>query len=181
MHENNEPAVEWLQKLEARGVIVTLGPTGRLRLTPARAYRELSDEEVLFLRHHREAIKRVVGGGPLTEERVSSIPFQEESSGRARSAPGMPSAEPPCSYCNRSPCIGESHPAFYALHPKAAQARDVARLNKEFRLQFGLPADDDEPTRPAPTDGERRQAALRRELGWDRGVLSEQRGYRHRE
>ena len=181
MLENKERAGAWLQALEARGVIVTLGPTGRLRLAPAKAYGELSDDEALFLRHNREAIKQVVRGGPLTEERAISIPFPKESTVVVPGDPRVPSGGPPCLYCNRSPCIGESHAAYLALHPQAAQAREHERLNREFCLRFGLPVKDAEPARPEPTDEERRQAAVRKALGWDRGVLSEKRGYRHQE
>lgn len=53
-------------------------------------------------------------------------------------APAEPVTPTPCHYCNRSPCLGVEHPAFYALHPEAAQARDDARVNQEFRLAFGL-------------------------------------------
>jgi hypothetical protein len=50
-----------------------------------------------------------------------------------------PEPEPPCAYCYRSPCIGESHPAYLALHPAAARRRadDYADAVME-RMLLGL-------------------------------------------
>lgn len=121
MLENKEGAVAWLQALEARGVIVTLGPSGRLRLAPARAYGELSDDEALFLRHNREAIKSIIREGDRCEIAAQKPP----------PAPGVKKAVPP---------LRESE----------------------------------------PTD-EERAAEIRNQLGWNRGVLNERTGYRHRE
>lgn len=121
MLENKERAVAWLRALQARGVIVTLGPSGRLRLAPARAYGELSDEEALFLRHNREAIKSILQEGDRSEI----------------------SAQTPAP----APCVKRVGPA--------------SRENE-------------------PTD-EERAAEIRRQLGWNCGVLNERTGYRHHE
>lgn len=121
MLENKERAIAWLQALDARGVIVTLGPTGRLRLAPARAYGELSDDEALFLRHNREAIKSILREGDRYESTAQ------------KPAP--------------APCVKKVGPA-----------------SRESE----------------PTD-EERAAEIRRQLGWNHGVLNERTGYRHRE
>lgn len=120
MLENKERALAWLQALETRGVIVTLGPSGRLRLAPARAYGELSDDEALFLRHNREAIKSILREGDRYEIEAQ------------KPAP--------------APCVNKAEPS----------------------------------SRDQPTD-EERAAEIRRQLGWDQGVLNERTGYRHRE
>src|SRR5689334_17174170 len=57
----NEIAAAWVENLRARGVTVELR-RNRVWLQPASAYHELSDEEMLTLRHHRAAIKAVLSG-----------------------------------------------------------------------------------------------------------------------
>ena len=124
-------ATSWLQTLAARGVTVTVR-NNRLWLHPASAHRQLSDDEVLTLRHHRQAIKDVVREGKtyattIHEPAPATAPRVEK-----------PTPDPACRWCNRSPCIGDQHQAFYALHPEAAQKREAERVNKEFRLAFGM-------------------------------------------
>lgn len=108
----NDTATSWLQGLAARGVGVTLR-NGRLVLHPARAYKELTDAELLTLRHHRASIKDIVRAGPpvLVEALTTSVGV----------APTLAPAPKPCRWCGRAPCIGVEHPAFYALHPIEAQ------------------------------------------------------------
>ena len=103
----------------------------------------------------------------------------DESEGLPNSRASAPTMDT-CRYCN-GPCVGESHPSYFALHPEAAQARDDTRRDNEFRQRFGLPVERDEPTRPEPTDAEKRAAHVREALGWDRGVWNERTGYRHQE
>lgn len=52
----------WISQLHARGITVGLRGN-RLWLQPASAYKQLTDEELLFLRHNREAIKLAVREG----------------------------------------------------------------------------------------------------------------------
>ncbi len=64
---SNPPAAEglaraWVMALRARGVTLKIR-NGRLWLLPARAYKELTDEERATLRHHRDEIKAVVASG----------------------------------------------------------------------------------------------------------------------
>lgn len=132
--EANAIAMSWLQALASRGVTVTLR-NNRLWLHPASAHRALSDDEVLVLRHHRHAIKDAIKAG-------ISLDVKWNPPAIVRAAPIVekppPAPEPPCPGCGRSPCIGDDHPAFFALHPEAAQAREDARVHKEFRLYFGM-------------------------------------------
>lgn len=125
--EPSERAASWLQALASRGVTVTVR-NNRLWLHPASAHRALSDDEVLTLRHHRQAIKDAIKNG-VSLDVVRAAPAVERA---------IPEPEPPCKWCNRAPCIGDQHPAYFALHPEAAQAHEDARRNKEFRLYFGM-------------------------------------------
>jgi len=59
---NQKIAADWIAGLRARGVTLSLR-NNRLWLHPAKAYSELTDAEVLILRHHREAIKALVALG----------------------------------------------------------------------------------------------------------------------
>ena len=51
--------VDWVTTLRQRGVTLEL-KGNRLVLRPASAYKDLSDAELLTLRHHREEIKTIV-------------------------------------------------------------------------------------------------------------------------
>lgn len=82
-----------------------------------------------------------------------------------------------CVYCNGL-CVGKDRDIYRTLH--ALDPAEIDRKNAEATAEMlGLPADG--PALPAPTDEQRRQAELRKQLGWDKGVLNEQTGYRHRE
>lgn len=131
MTEDKGVATSWLEGLAARGAtaIVT---NGRLRILPSSAYKSLTDAEVLTLRHHRAAIKALVNDGVSFD--VRTAPAAE----RATQAPAAPEPEP-CKWCNRAPCIGAEHSAFYALHPIERQRRDDERLNAEFKACVGRP------------------------------------------
>lgn len=128
MTDTKDVATSWLHGLASRGVTCTIR-NGRLWLHPASAHRALTDAEVLTLRHHRAAIKDAIKAG-VSFDVVRAAPTVERVT--------TPTPEPPCKWCNRAPCIGDQHPAFYALHPEAAQKREDERLNKEFRLVFGM-------------------------------------------
>lgn len=52
----------WISRLRERGITVALRGN-RLWLQPASAYKQLTDEELLFLRHNREVIKLAVREG----------------------------------------------------------------------------------------------------------------------
>lgn len=149
-----ENADSWLQTLAARGVTVTLR-NNRIDIHPYIAFSQLSDEELLFLRHNREAIKAAVRAGftpsavsESNENRRSASnaaapdPKPAPQTARSEALPNSPASSPTvdtkCPYCDRSPCIGVDHPAFYTLHPEAAQARENARLNEEFWLAMGM-------------------------------------------
>lgn len=65
---------EWLKGLAARGVSVTLR-NNRLWIHPGHAYKELADNELLFLRHNRKDIKTAVREGFAPD--VASSPQPE--------------------------------------------------------------------------------------------------------
>ncbi len=56
-------AAAWLQGLDVRGVTVALRGGKRLELRPASAYKQMTDAEMIVLRHHRDAIKKLVADG----------------------------------------------------------------------------------------------------------------------
>lgn len=136
-------AAAWVEALTSRGVTLRLRGKGqRLELVPARAYGELSDDELLTLRHHREAIKKVVGeryagkaqGATVTPDCASFV---------ARADPVPPT---PCPYCHQPPaaCAAtktdwlEVWRDLHSLDPD-----EIARKNAEatavMMMQVGRP------------------------------------------
>jgi hypothetical protein len=63
-------------RVAGRGVSVTLRGN-RLVIRPDDAYRNLSDAEILTLRHHREAIKQAVRAGTTTTVRPIGWPKED--------------------------------------------------------------------------------------------------------
>ena len=122
MIDSKDVAASWLQGLAARGVRCSLR-NGRLWLTPRNAYKRLTDDEIVVLRHCRNAIKALVSTGvALDVAQVQVTPPIEADA---------PTPEP-CRWCYAAPCIGDQHPAFLALHPDEAQRRADAALTKEM-------------------------------------------------
>src|SRR5687768_16058975 len=77
MSEETDRAAQWLQALHSRGVTVAIR-NGRLALTPADAYRSLTDDEIVLLRHHRSAIKTLIASGYQCEPTIPApIPTPE--------------------------------------------------------------------------------------------------------
>ncbi|HUZ81445.1 MAG TPA: hypothetical protein VMU73_04305 [Gaiellaceae bacterium] len=78
MTDNKDVATSWLEGLAARGVsaIVT---NGRLRILPSSAYKSLTDEELIALRHHRAAIKAAIVAG-VSFDVVSAAATAEQAS-----------------------------------------------------------------------------------------------------
>jgi hypothetical protein len=74
-------AISWIQELRARGVTLTLR-NNRLWLHPASAYKNLTDEELITLRHHRQEIKDCIAFGvspaPLPSEPAPLDPQPEK-------------------------------------------------------------------------------------------------------
>jgi len=110
----------------------------RLRLTPATAYKELTDNELLTLRHHRDEIKAIV------KETVDETAAPEPTA--APTAAPAPVESVPCPFCHRAPCYGSSHFAYRALHyhdPEVIKRRDAeatAEMNEAGRRRTqGLP------------------------------------------
>jgi hypothetical protein len=158
-------ATSWLQTLAARGVTVTLR-NNRIDIHPYIAFSQLSDEELLFLRHNREAIKAVVRAGfaaPTVSENDedhrratisevgvkgvappaprSDVDSRRSVIGRSESAPITTA----CHYCG-GPCVGDAHFAYRALHyhdpeeVKRRAADATAEMNESVRrASRGLP------------------------------------------
>lgn len=139
----HDVAVAWVVTLVARGVTLRLRGKGqRLELVPGRAYGELSDGELLTLRHHREAIKEVVSeryagtaqGSTVTPDCTSFV------------APAEPVPPTPCPYCHQPPaaCAAtktdwlEVWRTLHSLDPD-----EIARKNAEatavMMMQVGKP------------------------------------------
>jgi len=111
----------WLEGLAARGVAVTVRGN-KLVLHPAVAYKDLTDAELLTLRHHRAEIKAVIASGQPIVPRVSAPPVSNVVSNNIEDTSPTPT---PCRWCGRT-CVGEKHPYFYDLHPVERQQRDDA-------------------------------------------------------
>jgi hypothetical protein len=108
---------------------------GRLRCHPSSGYKTLSDADILFLRHHRADIRNALrDAGPHVQ---AATPTPSESV-----APTVvPAPEPArCKWCNRAPCIGAEHPAFFALHPNERQKHADEQATKEMMARIGKPS-----------------------------------------
>jgi hypothetical protein len=124
MSENSWLAL-LLANLRARGVTFVMKGNA-LKVRP---WKTLTKDEASTVQANRAALKDLVRAESLQE-----VPPQ-----RTTPPPEHPQPAPvPCKWCGRHPCIGESHEAYYTLHPEAAQAREHARQNREFRLMTGL-------------------------------------------
>lgn len=140
MAVNTDIAALWLEGLAARGVSVTIR-NNRLCLHPARAYKELTDAEVLTLRHHRAEIKDVVNAGTQFDV-VRPAPSAEPP----HTAPAPRPETPRCTYCSQSPAacatlLTDRPDVFYALHPEAREARAGERRTREMHAYFGIRGD----------------------------------------
>ena len=109
-------ATSWLEGLAARGVAVTVRGN-KLVLHPAVAYKDLTDAELLTLRHHRPEIKAVIASGQPIVPRIPVVVPDD----RGKISPPPPAEV--CRWCGRTPCIGETHRRFYDLHPIERQRR----------------------------------------------------------
>lgn len=134
----------WLEGLAARGITFT-ERNGRLRCHPERAYKTLSDEEIIFLRHHRAEIRDALRAGPsLGGSGMGPPNTPPESEGVL--AP-TPAPAPICRYCMRA-CVGREHPAFAVLHGRdeqeqwrmGAEQSEKDYREWELRQRYGLPS-----------------------------------------
>jgi len=122
----------WLEGLAARGVTVSLRGN-RLELRPPSAYKLLTDDELITLRHHREDIKAIVRAG---------LPCVAPATPAGNAVVPTP-APAPCPYCKRA-CVGPEHFAYSTLHyddPIEVQKRD-AEATAVMMKQFGKPLPD---------------------------------------
>lgn len=131
-------ATSWLQGLAARGITTRI-VNGRIRHFPASAYKSLTDDEVLTLRHHRAAIKALINAGVTFD--VVRAPANVE-----KATPAL-KPEPVCPFCMGG-CVGPEHHAYATLHaldPEFIKKRDIEQREKdknewEMRRRFGLPS-----------------------------------------
>lgn len=91
-----------------------------------------------------------IPGGPDRDEGVSpgrtgkAVPRSNPPASPEPEASPKPDSNPEaseaaCRWCNRAPCIGAQHPAFYDLHPMERQQRDDEEATAEMRRQMGKP------------------------------------------
>ena len=130
MTDNKDVATSWLEGLAARGVsaIVT---NGRLRILPSSAYKSLTDEELITLRHHRAAIKAVINAG-VSFDVVRAAPIV---------AKPTPAPEPLCEWCHKSPtecnAMRDERPdVFDVIHgpsPEVTAKRDAIATKTMFK------------------------------------------------
>ena len=138
---------KWLLSLASRGIATRL-VAGRVRHFPASAYKQLTGDDVVFLRTHRQEIKAFISQRPVEATLDAAFPV-----GGAETPTYEPTPRPPCPYCMRE-CVGPSHHAYAALH-----RTDPAKQQPD-------------PTPPATTERETSEAALRHRLGWDEKTLT---------
>lgn len=136
MTENaRDIAISWIRGLQARGVRLELH-RGQLRMYPGNAYRELSDQELLQLRHHRDEIKALVS--------VGFVPPPAPASETVEAPPKVETVEvpaPPCPYCHQSmdtcSAMREELPAIWPSlhwhHPEERKRRDAAATREMYR------------------------------------------------
>jgi hypothetical protein len=130
-------ARQWLSALAVRNISCTIRGN-KLQIVPATAYRFLTDDELIFLRHHREEIKALVDDGdvsdvPTAETKAPSSnygalfprpPFSPRSSAE-------PTPAPPCPFCSKSPTDCDTlrrtradlWRVFHARHPDEVKRR----------------------------------------------------------
>lgn len=98
MTDNAAVAVSWLEGLSRRGITASIR-NGRLFLQPSNAYKQLTDDELITLRHHRESIKTLVADGysPAPHAARPPVPNAASTAVQARTEP-----EPACPYCHQS-------------------------------------------------------------------------------
>jgi hypothetical protein len=112
MSEQLEMALEWMRDLGARGISVSLRKN-RLWLQPASAYRHLTDDQLIFLRHHRDAIKDAVRAGNVVASVDSPVSKPDEPIEQPEQ---VAPSQPLCRYCGNRPCVGSDHPAYATFH-----------------------------------------------------------------
>jgi hypothetical protein len=131
MTDDTTLATAWLEGLAARGIAVALR-NGRLAYRPPSGFKQLTDDEVIFLRHHRAEIREALLAGPPVQVATSE--------GVAPTV--APAPEPRCPYCGR-PCCGPEHPAFAVMHandPEEITRRDKAATAVMLKMvRFGSP------------------------------------------
>lgn len=129
-------ALAWVEALRSRGVSVQARGKN-VAYHPRSAYSSLSAEERATVKEHKAAIVAVLmeryGG---TAQAVVKGVTDATAAREPQAAPAPPPA--PCKRCGRSPCIGESHPAFDALHPIEAQRRADELATEELMLALTL-------------------------------------------
>jgi len=139
-------AVAWVEALVARGVTLTVR-NNRLSMHPPSAYSALSDEELLTLRHNREAIKAVVREGGAQPPTPTAGHTSFVAPAEVVSSTATVQAKARCSYCMRV-CVGPEHHAFATLHAldsefirkKDIEHREHDREEWDTRRRFGLPS-----------------------------------------
>ena len=98
-------------------------------MSPASGYKTLTDDELIFLRHNRDAIKARLLDGDLPDVARPNTPPD-------------PPPDPPCPFCHRSPCIGPENRYYAALHyldPKEIERRQIEKTFEMFE-RFGMPS-----------------------------------------
>lgn len=169
MTDNTTLAASWLQGLAARGITFT-ERNGRLRCHPERAYKTLSDDDIIFLRHHRAEIRDALHAGVSLDVHAAAGQLREVCLPAPTAAP----APEKCRYCGQAPCIGRAHHAFDVLHwnePAEIKRRAEDEADQYEAWQRGWPtarmiaraAEREVPE----TDEQKQQRAIRQRLGWD--------------
>ena len=165
MTDDTALATSWLQGLASRGITTRL-VNGRIRHFPASAYKQLTDDEVITLRHHRAEIRDALRAGPPVQ---AAPPTTSEGV-----APTPAPPPPPCRWCHQAPCIGRAHHAFDVLHlndPAEIKRRAEDEADQYEAYQRGWPTQrmiDRAAEREVPeTEEQKQQRAIRQSLGWE--------------
>jgi hypothetical protein len=96
----SDAIADWIAGLARRGISVTV-VNNRLRTDPPKAYAQLTDIELLFLRHNKVAIKLAVVNGSVALSDAPPTPPQEIHAPTTEQ-PAQPSTDAHCEYCRYS-------------------------------------------------------------------------------
>ena len=133
MSTTDNAAIEWVRTLALRGIEVRVR-NNRVWLLPPTSYKTLSDEDLLFLRHHRNEIKVVVSYGEFVGEPVVPVAAAKTQRAPATKIEAQSVAAPApapvvCRYCGNRECVGEDHVLFRIFH--LSDPLEIARQNRE--------------------------------------------------
>lgn len=138
-------AAAWVDTLAARGVTLRAKGAKRFEMLPRTAYREMSDDEHLTLRHHRADIVAIlIERGGVVHGVIPAEPAPPLDAPLAEPEPEPTPA--PCPYCHKPPdtCATmrvrrlDAWRAIHYHHPEVVEERrayGIAEMYESLRRQ----------------------------------------------